>query len=73
MDKVAGLFTVAFSMGEVVGPVLGGLGFDELGFAWECFIVSMTTLSYAILIATLLALGLVAVTGIGDEEDKEEE
>lgn len=73
VDKVAGLFTMAFSLGEVAGPVLGGLGYDALGFAWECFVVSMVTLAYALLIATLLGLGLVAVTGTGEEPDAGED
>ncbi|KAI8145245.1 major facilitator superfamily domain-containing protein, partial [Fennellomyces sp. T-0311] len=49
------VFNIAFCLGALVGPLLGGYLFDRLGFSWLCIIVACFLLSVAPL--TLVFLG----------------
>lgn len=63
VDKVSGLFTMGYAMGEVSGPVLGGIAYDAFGFAWMCVGVSAVTFGYGLLILTLLRIRVVPKSG----------
>lgn len=69
MDRVSGLFTMANFLGEVTGPVLGGLGYDAFGFAGKCLSVAMVTACYALLIAVSLALNWAPRSGAGGAQE----
>jgi MFS family permease len=63
VDRVSGLFTMAYATGEVSGPILGGLLYDVIGFGWESFAVGMVILSYGALVLSLLLLRVVPKSG----------
>lgn len=73
VDRVASIITMSYAFGEVSGPVLGGLAYDAVGFAWECCAVSAVTAGYGVFLAVLLALRLVEKTGVGEEDVDDEE
>jgi hypothetical protein len=54
---------MANSLGEVAGPVLGGIGYETFGFAGECLGVAIVTGAYGMLIAAALAARLVPKSG----------
>jgi MFS family permease len=63
VDRVSGLFTMAYATGEVSGPILGGLLYEVIGFGWESFAVGMVILSYGALVLSLLLLRVVPKSG----------
>lgn len=63
VDRVSGLFTMAYAIGEVSGPILGGLLYDVIGFGWESFAVGMVISAYGALMLALLLMRVVPKSG----------
>ena len=53
--QISGLFTSVFALGAFVGPTLGGVLFDSVGFAWACmFIIGNQLLVIVLLVGLYL-------------------
>jgi MFS family permease len=70
VDRAAGIFTMAYSMGEVMGPILGGICFEAFGFAGECTVVSMACAGYGIFLMVLIAAKILPKSGTEFEYDE---
>jgi MFS family permease len=48
-DKASGIFNTAYAIGCTIGPVLGGILNDSVGFRYTCDTMSMSSLTFAVL------------------------
>lgn len=48
-DKASGVFNTAYAIGCTIGPVLGGLLNDNVGFRYTCDIMACSSLTFAVI------------------------
>ncbi len=57
-DKVSALYNMSFAIGSILGPIIGGGLYDQVGFQSTSDIIALTALSISIYFASSVTIPL---------------